>query len=203
MRFLSFFTLVLGALLLAGVPGQAATITYTATGSFNSDAPSSWFSAPGETFRIEFTVDQNPALVFPAGGQSFSPSITDFHYSLNGVDLNAMQLGMYFYTAPASSGMFSVAFAPAVDRNGRSAIMYFSGPQMFSGAPASPTMVTGTFQGIADPDAWLYVNGRYAGTSPIANATGVITGAVPEPASWALVASPLLVLWLRFRSRQA
>jgi hypothetical protein len=61
-------------------------------------------------------------------------------------------------------------------------------------------MLPGTF--LANGSSYLYVNGQML---PLTGAvtTGVLNDdAVPEPASFALLAAPLALFWLRLRSRK-
>lgn len=65
---------------------------------FNSNVPSSFFTAPNAPWTLQFTVEENPAL-YPHSGQTFHPYFTDFHYILDSVDLGVTASDIAFYTA--------------------------------------------------------------------------------------------------------
>ena len=91
----------LGATLLSA-PASAANITFTGSGTWDADAPTSLLSAPGAGWSFSFEM---PEFVAP----NPSTAIGSFAYMLSGSPLAVMPLSIEFYS-PADSGGFDIAF---------------------------------------------------------------------------------------------
>jgi len=145
MRSLSLLTLLAGFSICS--TGFAGTITYSTSGTYDGGVPSvsvggANYTGPNEPWTMSFTVDVTPTpLTFDL--VTFSVPYSDFLYTLGGSNTGLTPSSIDFVDAP-ENGMFELFF----DAND---FMIFTGPKMFAGPTATPTMLAGTFQDTFPP----------------------------------------------------
>jgi hypothetical protein len=156
--------LVAAAVLVGAVSNASANVYYTGSGTWDTFAPTTAFSAGGESWSFSFDL-ANPLSSNPTS------SILDFHYSLNGHLTNLSATSIQFYPS-AAGGMFNLTLSSGDE------IGFFNK----IGAPAIDIGSTGhlvTGQWAVD----LLAAGPNG--SDVQGA-GVVT-AVPEPSTWAMM----------------
>jgi hypothetical protein len=204
MRSLSLLTLLAGFSICS--TGFAGTITYTVGGTFGSGVATNSllghpYSAPNAEWSLTFTVDQNPTpLTF--GADFFSVSWTGFSYTLGGSDTGlASSVTEIDFSDVAQFGMFDVIFDSIDDSLG------FSGPQLFTGTTASPTMSTGNFAD--DNSGGALIDGVFLGGTNLQSNNGVTVNGnldavgTPEPGTWGMLIGGGLALAALRRRRTA
>jgi len=204
MRSLTLLTLLAGFSICS--TGFAGTITYSVSGVYGAGVGTNSllghpYTAPSTAWSLTFTVDQNPTpLSF--GPDFVSVAWTGFSYSLGGSDTGlAPSVTEIDFSDLAQSGMFDVIFDSIDDSLG------FSGPQMFTGTTAAPTMSAGDF---ADDDSGgALIDGVFLGGTNLQSNNGLTVsgninaGAVPEPSTWGMLIGGGLALAALRRRRAA
>lgn len=202
MRSLSSFALI--SILALAAPAFAGTITYSVVGTYSAGMSTNTldghpFTAPSAPWTLTFTVDQNPAPL-SVGAFSFTVPFSGLTYTLNGSDtgLSSSVSSIAFYPL-ANFGMFDVNFTGVNNYFG------FTGPQMFTGTLAAPTMLTGSFldnnSGGSSTDG-VFLNGTNLESLNGAVATGTLN-AVPEPSTVVMLLGGALALAALRRRRAA
>jgi hypothetical protein len=160
-----FFGLLIMAAALVGTASQAsaAYFEFAGSGTWDSSANSTSYSAPGTSYSFVFDVP-NPTSSNPT-------SASNFHYTLNGVTSSPTLTDVQFFDAGNGGGMDlhtdlgTISFFDALN---------FGVPFDFSSSIAIGNYTSNIviFDGI---------NGNSVGTSHIA------VSAVPEPSTWAML----------------
>jgi hypothetical protein len=186
--------------------GFAATITYSVSGTYGSGVGTNSllghpYTAPNAAWSLTFTVDQNPAPL-SSGADFFSVGWTNFSYTLGGSDTGlASSVTEIDFSDTAQFGMFDVIFDNIDDSLG------FSGPQMFSGTTAAPTMLTGSFAD--DNSGTSLIDGVFLGATNLQSNNGVSVNGnlnpagVPEPSTFVMLMGGGLALAALRRRRAA
>lgn len=114
--------------------------------------------------RFSFNVDSNPTPTFadPTGAQF---TVTVQNFSVNGTTQAGVN-SFNFYSASQSDGAF-----------GNNRVGDFGGLQLYSGSAGAPTLLTGTF----------FLN-RPPSDAQVGTLTVSTVAAIPEPATWAMMA---------------
>jgi hypothetical protein len=184
--------------LLFAVSLTASTITYNASGTFNSSTPSSAYSGPDETWSLSFDVNSTPVVSNVDAGGYFDAAFSDFSYSLDGVAVAITPVDIRFFSA-LDYGGFDICFTIACQ--------YFNSPtdgieietsQLFTGSESAPTMSAGNFPWI---EMSLFVDSSYYPQVP--PGTGSVEAlATPEPSSILMLGSGLLLALAGRRPRR-
>ncbi|WP_375427108.1 PEPxxWA-CTERM sorting domain-containing protein [uncultured Sphingomonas sp.] len=149
------------------------------------------------TLRFELDTTRAPSTSTSQGLRYNGVALT---YTLPGsttpITENGQFDGVTFQVLNNQGGLFAGFLEGAPNNNNRVQVF---GPELFSGSTSSPTMLTGVFllsdiqrQRITDP---LQVNYRLT-------VTDVTPGAVPEPASWAMLIAGVGMVGGAMRRRQ-
>lgn len=139
------FLLLIAFLLLSAGGLSANTLLVTASGTFSSTTPTSTFSAPGESWSFSFEVDSMPVVLSSEYDLEFSPSFTDFTYTLDGSAVAITPANIQFYSAD-DGGLLNVCFAPACPSSSNPTNGFeLEGAQAYSGLVTSPTINTGVY----------------------------------------------------------
>jgi hypothetical protein len=158
------------------------------------------YIAPNQAWSLSFTVDVTPVVV--AASDGISVPFSDFLYTLGGSNTGLTPSEIDFLDgAPVDNGMFTVFF----DDND---FMAFTGPRMFSGTLANPTMLAGVFEDTIPPFSPFGIFADTSGfgvNSFVQELTGTIVtaSAVPEPSSFFLLIGGGLALAALRRRRAA
>jgi hypothetical protein len=169
------------ALLLLFAGGlSASTLLVTADGTFSGTTPTTSFSVAGESWSLSFEVNSNPVVLSSEAGVDFSPSFTDFTYTLDGSPVAITPADIQFYSG-GHYGLMNVCFAPACGNNTNPTNgIEIEGLQAYSGPESSPTIDTGVYT-----TASL---GAYVGSSDYGMSNSTVTiSTVPEPGYLGLV----------------
>jgi len=136
---------ILPILVVCGMPAGAATLTYSASGTFSATTPTTAYSAPNQTWAFSFQMETNPMLYGSQVGVFFNPVVSNFTYTLNGSPVPVTPDALAFDNGAFDGGFgFSFALHPtfiALALNNQSG----TGTQLYSGPESAPTMLTGTF----------------------------------------------------------
>jgi len=167
--------------------GFAGTITYSVSGTYGSGVATNSllghpYTAPNAEWSLTFTVDQNPTPI-TSGADFFSVGWTGFSYTLGGVDAGlASSVTEIDFSDTAQFGMFDVIFDSIDDSLG------FSGPQLFTGTTAAPTMSIGSF--VDNNSGGELIDGVFLGGTNLQSNAGVAVNGVldapgvPEPSTF-------------------
>lgn len=162
--------LVFTAAAAAATVASAAIVTFSGSGTFDAGAPTSVYSAPGESWAFSFSLP-NPISSNP------TTDATGFTYSLNGSPVADSLSSITFFTS-GQSGLFDLNFASG-------------GVVSLYGADIGSTLTisTGSFP------ATIGLDGGAAIGSGVVN-----VGAVPEASTWAMMLAGFAGLgWLGYR----
>ena len=172
---------------LCWIPANAATISYSDSGTFTSATPTSTFSGPGEPWAFSFQADTNPTVLeFGNGGFDFA--FSNFSYSLDGSPVAITPTAIRFFTA-ANGGGFFICFLAQPCGNGvfpNGLGTGFGSPQLYIGPNSAPTLLPGPFTSLP----FAVVLNSVAFNQP--NTT--LQAVVPEPSTLLTLAAGLLVL---------
>ena len=136
-------------LILAAIPHflAATPLLVSAAGTYDSGTPVTFFTAPDATWSLSFEVDITPFIGFSSAGVVFSPAVTFFNYSLNGVPLGMTPSQITFWSVPAdTSSMLSLGICwegfcgEEIDYG-----LAFDADQLYTGPESSPTIVRGVY----------------------------------------------------------
>ena len=187
--------LVLSFFVASLVPqAKADSTTISLSGVWGGAAPTTDWSAPGDSWSFSFSVP-NPDPVTALNGtmEMMTTSISDFSYTLNGISVNIAAADVIFFPSSEDGG-FDIDFtAGGTDvTNGivcsaaTPCSLNVFGDQLFSGTAPNITIQPGTLTAV-DFD----YTGSGDDTNP--NGTGTVTAA-PEPATLSLLALGALSL---------
>ena len=168
------FSIVTWALITQSV-AHAGTLMVSGSGTWGPDAPTSTYTAPGDTWSFSFDVP-NPLDANPTS------MATNFQYVLNGSPVSTTLSSVEFFASP-DGGLFDVNFT-----DGNSLNLY--GAQVFSTSDLS--LIPGVYSANIDINSFV---GPPAGIG-----SGTVT-IVPEPSSIVSAGLGLLaVAGLAFRT---
>lgn len=174
MKSLKMMFLAAPLLLLSGAVASASSTDYVLTGSgtWDSHAPVTALSAPGETwsFSVMFPDPITNGIAQNSDDVSTTSGI-NFVYYLNGVMVSAVLTEAQFYTS-AEDGLFDLT------TNVGTFDAY--GAQVDSNTAPTLLLTPGTYTGSADVNLSNFPTGYGSGTFQI--------GVVPEPATLSLLA---------------
>jgi hypothetical protein len=183
-----FAPLVFCVLLFASV-GSASPLLVQESGVWGSSAPSTTWSAPGESWSYSFLIDSNPTPSTYLPGDNFVAPFNNFNYFLNGVPVATTPDTIEWYSTNNEGGLINIYFG---------GILTFKvyGAQAYSGSEDSPTILPGVYP-LAGGSVFLSAGNT---DQPI---TGNLTiTAVPEPATIGMMLMGVAALaGLRFRRR--
>lgn len=158
-------TMVLASTSFAS-PAQAVDVLFQSVGVFAANAPTSSYTAPGQSYGFSFTLPNPPPGTVPGPGSFLTTALSNFSYNLNGTAVTTPV--QYLAFVP---GGFYFLFIDQVE-------LVFAGPDIGgSGTITAPS--SGLYQIFLDD------NLAFAGTG------FVVTSVVPEPASWAMLLAGL------------
>ncbi|MCX6602138.1 MAG: PEP-CTERM sorting domain-containing protein [Acidobacteria bacterium] len=178
MRLISLLVLSMSSLF-------AVPYTVSSSGIFNGATPTTFFTAPNQTWSFSFLIDSNPVPVASFPTYANLP-ISSFVYRLNGNLVASSPSFASFETLNLVPGGFPGGFTVG-------AVQLLTGQQLFSGTTASPTILPGVYN---------FTNSNI-GLNPIIGGQVTISAAVPEPASVGLSLLGLVGLGLlRRRTRK-
>jgi hypothetical protein len=196
MRILRSILVVLPLLLLGTMEAKAdSSATVSGGGTWSSNAPSTTYSAPSESFTFSFDVS-NPLLTMPGSG-GFSTitmgQVTDFTYTLGGssVTTGIPPFDVVFFPNGTMAGMDIDFNDPAF-----STLSFFGTMQFYntstpaSGGNSNLSFVDNSFTGIPIDVNFASCNPSF--TDCPGSGTGfldvtVFSTSVPEPASLSLL----------------
>jgi hypothetical protein len=169
------------AIVLAGcVCSSAATVTATGTWAATG-AIVPGISEHGASWSMSFDMDPEP-VPLSSNQSEFDARFWDFEYSLAGSIVAIPATRMTFYTS-ARGGLLRTYFG--------SVYIDLLGPQIFTGSPADPVMLTGIYS---------ITSGNTSTFHPLAPG-GQVT-VTPEPSTFGIGGAALaLVAFLRRRAR--
>jgi hypothetical protein len=181
---------LLPVFVLCWVAADAATISYTDSGTFTAATPSTPFSGPSEAWAFAFQADTNPTVLDSGGGFfDFAPS--GFSYSLGGSPVAITPTFIRFLTGgPPSGGGWEIIFNGTTTNPIAGLSTGGAGPQMFTGTTSAPTLIPGAFTS-TEFDVFLNRTLLFTQPNTTVNAVAVAT---PEPATWLALAVGLVVL---------
>jgi hypothetical protein len=175
----------LAGLLLFAVAGTASAsmLTVSITGQFGPGVTDDQLASPDGTWALSLDVDSNPAVtnfdVF-----SFDAPFSDFIYLLNDSSVAVSPQSIRFFES-SDGGMFTLFFGPETGFvNGMPIPEFsFSGDQVFSGTPGSPTILPGSYpvSNVTYSDA---INFDDEGASGAAAISPPAPSTVPEPSTF-------------------
>jgi hypothetical protein len=204
---LAFSVLVLG---VAG--SRADTVVIAGSGTWNTDAPISTWSAPGDTWSFSLTLP-NPVAAEPPMDSPLVTDIVSFSYLLDGTAVTIPPDSVTFF-ASDNGGGFQVNFsAGGVDTtNGFACSDPSLGPcsfdvfgdQLYTNSASDITIQSGTassvdFDYTAPPLPDGSVNP--AGTGSVTSFTVTDIPSVPEPATLSMLAFGALGLVAKRRKK--
>ncbi len=185
MKSLSVFVLFTSGL-------AASPVTISLSGTFSPATPNSTYFAPNGAFSLSFQVN-NPPAVGSSGSNFFQTTYSASSYVLNGNPIALSGSLVFFYTTQSLDFCFSIVSCQSqMTSNGGS-------PALFSGPPASPTFVAGSYH----VNQWFTSvnNVSDVGSPSGGTITVTSTGAtVPEPATWMLTLAGVLIAGLSIRA---
>jgi hypothetical protein len=178
-------------------PGaKADSATISQSGVWGSAAPTTNWSAPGDTWTFSFTVP-NPDSVTALNGtmEMMTTAFSDFSYTLNGVAVNIAPADVIFFPSSEDGG-FDIDFTAGGTDTTNGIVCSPSTPcsfntfgdQFFSGNAPNITIQSGSLSAV---DFDYTASGD--DTNP--NGTGTVTTA-PEPATLSLLALGALALFV-------
>jgi RHS repeat-associated protein len=190
------------ALFAATVSASASMITVSVSGQFGSGVTADQLAAPGELWAISFDVASNPVAA-NTDAFSFDAPFSDFSYLLNGSAVAVSPQSIRFYES-GDGGLFTLFFGPETGFiNGMPIPEFsFSGNQVFSGTPGSPTILLGSYPvgDVTYSDAINFDDEGASGTVTIAAPQST----VPEPSTfWLILTGVALTLFARVRDFRA
>jgi PEP-CTERM motif len=200
---LGLFVLTLGA---AGA--QADTATIAGTGVWGSSAPTSDWSAPGQTWSFSLTLP-NPASATSLNGttEMLVTEISSFSYTLGGLAVNIQPSGVVFFPSNEDGGLDIEFTAAGMDvTNGiacsSTSVCSFNvfGSLLFSGNAPTITIQSGLATAV---DFDYTASGDVtnpSGTGPVSTFT-VTPISTPEPATVSLLALGALGLLAKRRKK--
>jgi hypothetical protein len=146
-----------------------AAISITGSGQFNPNAPTTTYSAANQAFTFSFTVPDTIPTVGSGVTTATTTDISASSFSLNGMAVGSPATSVTFYPL-SQRGMFNLSFTGVT--------LSFFGADIGSDGTVGPNnnYSFGLSIGGVDP----------AGSGSLTVATAA-SGAVPEPASWALM----------------
>jgi len=175
---------------------NAATIFVSVSGQFGAAIPSDPYAAPGASWFLGFNVDDHPAVT-NADTLGFDARLSNLTYRLNGSAVSLPASALRFFNI-ANLGLFTIFFGPEAGffSDGTAVPEFsFEGPQTFAGTTAVPVLSLGQFP----VSSWEYSDSLVFDSHPSGGITiGIATA--PEPATFWLLAVPVLFFAYRFRS---
>ncbi len=184
---------------LIALPAMAATVQFTASGTFESDVVSSTLVAPGANWQLTFTVEEKPAVYGVLPGFLFlvqDSQVSNVEYTLDGTEVPLPFLSLVFQ----SNGGFNFVFEDspyhtAILMEGALISLHPPGagaaPKLYAGPESAPTILGGHWGNLmwgstAPPivEGSLYDTVNSAGRLDI----------TPEPATWSALAGGLVLL---------
>jgi hypothetical protein len=180
---------------------QADTITASAAGQFGAGVTADQLTASGGLWAFSFDLDSNPTAA-NTDAFSFDAPFSGFSYLLNGSAIAVSPDSIRFFTSD-DGGLFTLFFGPETGfLNGIPIPEFsFSGAQVFSGTPASPTISPGSYS-ISDALYSDAINFDDEGASGTVFLT-TTPAPVPEPSAlWLCATGGAWVMVLRRKSRK-
>jgi hypothetical protein len=125
----------------------ASPLLVTATGTYDSQTPVSFFTAPNETWSVSFLMDSNPTISSASFAVYFSPAFSDFTYSLNGSPVAITPNQITFWSVPANTPfILSLSICwNSLCPGGTTEGMAFDTSQLYTGSELSPSIVPGVY----------------------------------------------------------
>jgi hypothetical protein len=114
----------------------AANVVITASGTYNSTAPTNAYTAPNAPWTLSFQVGSTPT-VNSNDSTEFGTVFTIGVFTLNGVSVPVTGSRVVFFSSNTSFDIFLDSAANTQ--------FIVSGPPLFSGTTSSPTMLSGSF----------------------------------------------------------
>lgn len=164
-------------------------LNVSATGTYAQLTPSSFFTAPNATWSLSFVTESNPSFSNAAPGTFFSPVLSSFTYSLNGVPMAITPDDISFWNVPANQPfMLSLSVCwNSLCAGGTSDGIAFDTNQLYTGSELSPTIVPGVYH-----TSEFFIDHGSSYAEP--NTTLTIAAATPEPSVLLLMAVGLFAL---------
>ena len=172
---------------LCSMAAQAATISYSGSGTFSAATPTTPFSGPSEPWAFSFQADSNPAVSDVTTG-TFDFAFSNFSYSLNNSPVAITPIFIRFGSSPNGGWLMSFNGTTTNPLAGLSTLG--AGPQMFAGTTSAPTLIPGAFTS-TEFDVFLNRTSLFTQPNTTVNAVAVAT---PEPSTWLTLAVGLVVL---------
>ena len=114
-------------------------VSYSLTGTYGSDAPTTELTAPNSTFQITFT-EPLPLIFTPVGSDEFDTTLTATYVGAGATFTGTADVD--FFSA-GQMGLFDFLFDETVGAHDFS--WSFLGDQIYSGLTSDPTLLAGTF----------------------------------------------------------
>lgn len=182
------------ALAFAAMNASAESLTVSASGVWNANAPTTTESAANESWSFSFLVSSTPVTSEVNTGNWFDTTFSNFTFTLNGSTVATTPIELTWYNT-SQGGLFDLLFSDGD--------MVYYGAQAYSGSESNPTILPGYYPLTpCDAECTLYSGSQfkfgYWNGSNFESATPLTgdlsIGAVPEPSSLLLFGTGMLSL---------
>lgn len=172
------------ALLCAGLASSALATTYQVSeaGTFGATTPTTAYSTPSGTFEYSFNLASTPTVSNAIAGSYFTPVISNFSYTLNGVTTTPATESATFY-GTSYLGLLDVCFTATCPITTRDFII--EGLQAYSGSESTPTILLGSYTP-------TFASFDYVLLTSESNVNITGTTVTPEPSSLVLLGTGFL-----------
>ncbi len=191
MRLFSYVR-VTALLTMAAATACADVLHVTESGVFSSTTPYSFFSSPGGAYSFTFDIGANP-IAQTSDDEYFTVAVSNFNYTLNDQPIGISPVLANFYSSSVD-GLISLCLDSTTCGFGPENGFNMGGLQAFAGSVSSPTILIGSYSP-SPAYADVYGYGSFALSSAsnveITNPDVTVT---PEPSSFALLGTGLLVI---------
>jgi len=162
-------------LLCGAVRSQAGTIDYSVTGIFPAGVATTSVSQASTPFTLTFSLPSNPVPTSFTNASDFVVNAgATLHFGSSTVNLAPAGLDIF---NTSLGGGFAVTYL-----NGSDSILFsFGSAQLYLGAEATPTLLTGTFTLPLICGPIVGINGTITGFDSPGNLTATASTGVPEP----------------------
>lgn len=180
--------LVVVAISFAAMSASADTLEVTESGVWGTDAPTTLWSAPGESWSYSFLTSSTSLasdIVLTDYGIHFQRVFSDFTYTLNGATVSTLPSSVTWYGS-AWAGLLNVNFPDSPGTQVSEISFEPEGDQVFTD---NLTIIPGIYS-ISGPYSGVFIGDTLlplTGTVTIATVT-------PEPSSFLLLGSGLAAL---------
>ena len=138
---------LVAAMAFGALSASADTLLVSENGVWGADAPTTTWSAPGQSWSYSFLTSSTPAVsnvivnyYGQPGVSCFDGAFSDFTYTLNGDSVSVVPSELTWFSA-GFGGLLNLNFTGPMD-----ASLEFSGAQAYSGPESAPTIIPGVYE---------------------------------------------------------